>query len=80
MYHHSPYANFWDDSYPSGGNSWSDYEDRYPDAKGLNDSGKWDTPYVIDENNQDNYPLVKPWSEPAMIKNSNQNSQVLQLT
>ena len=68
MYHHSPYANFWDVSYPSGGNYWSDYEDRYPDAKGLNDSGKWDTPYIIDENNQDNYPLVEPWSEPAMIK------------
>jgi hypothetical protein len=22
--------------------------------------GVWDTPYVIDENNQDNYPLIDP--------------------
>jgi parallel beta-helix repeat protein len=40
------------------GNYWSDYEDRYPDAKELDGSGVWDTPYVIDEDNQDNYPLM----------------------
>jgi len=51
-------ANFWDDGYPSGGNYWSDCEDRYPNAEEIDDSGIWDTPYVIDENNQDNYPLV----------------------
>ena len=61
----SPYSsgnNVWDDGYPSGGNHWSDYEERYPDAKELDDSGIWDTPYVIDENNQDNYPLMNPWT------------------
>ncbi len=51
-------ANTWDNGYPSGGNYWSDYEDRYPDAEEINGSGIWDTPYVIDENNQDNYPIV----------------------
>jgi parallel beta-helix repeat protein len=56
------YVNVWDDGYPSGGNYWSDYEDRYPDAEELDDSGIWDTPYVIDENNQDNYPLIEPWT------------------
>ena len=55
-------TTMWDDGYPSGGNYWSDYEERYPDAEELNDSGIWDTPYVIDANNQDNYPLVEPWT------------------
>jgi len=54
-------TNFWDDAYPSGGNYWSNYKDRYPDAKEMDESGIWDTPYVIDENNQDNYPLTNSW-------------------
>ena len=53
-------TNVWDDGYPSGGNYWSDYEVRYPDATEIDDSGIWDTPYVIDEHNQDNYPLMSP--------------------
>ena len=52
----SGYANFWDDGYPSGGNYWSDYEEKYPDATEIDESGIWNTPYVIDEDNQDNYP------------------------
>jgi len=51
-------TNVWDNGYPSGGNYWSDYEESYPDAKELDGSGIWNTPYVIDENNQDNYPLM----------------------
>jgi len=54
--------NIWDDGYPSGGNYWSDYGERYPSAQELDDSGIWDTPYVIDGNNKDNYPLMEPWS------------------
>jgi len=54
--------NTWDGGYPSGGNYWSDYEKRYPAAEELDGSGIWDTPYDIDENNQDNYPLMEPWS------------------
>ena len=50
--------NAWDDGYPSGGNYWSDYETRYPEAEELDDSGIWDTPYVIDQDNSDNYPLM----------------------
>ncbi|MBE0511416.1 right-handed parallel beta-helix repeat-containing protein [Candidatus Bathyarchaeota archaeon] len=53
-------ANILDDGYPSGGNYWSDYEDRYPNATELDDSGIWDTPYIIDANNQDRYPLMSP--------------------
>jgi len=55
-------SSTWDDGYPSGGNYWSDYEERYPNATELDDSGIWDTPYVIDEQNQDRYPLMKPYA------------------
>jgi len=62
----SPYgsANVWDDGYPSGGNYWSDYNgtDRYcglwQNVTGSDGIG--DTPYVINENTQDNYPLMHP--------------------
>jgi len=54
--------NTWDNGYPSGGNHWSDYESRYPDAEELDGSGIWNMPYIIDERNQDNYPLMEPWS------------------
>jgi parallel beta-helix repeat protein len=53
-----PSISIWDDGYPSGGNYWSDYEEKYPNATELDGSGIWDTPYVIDDNNQDNYPIV----------------------
>jgi len=59
------FNNVWDDGYPSGGNYWSDYSARYPDAQELDDSGIWDTSYNIDENNQDNYPLMEPWTATA---------------
>ena len=48
----------WDNG--TQGNYWSDYEDRYPQAIEMDDAGIWKTPYVIDENNQDNYPLMQP--------------------
>jgi parallel beta-helix repeat protein len=51
-------SNAWDDGYPSGGNYWSDYQNSYPDAEEIDDSGIWNTPYVIDDDNSDNYPLM----------------------
>jgi parallel beta-helix repeat protein len=54
-------TNIWDNGYPSGGNYWSDYEEKYPNAEKLGDSEIWNTPYVIDENNQDNYPRANAW-------------------
>ena len=59
-----PPPNTWDNGYPSGGNYWSDYEERYPEAQELDGSGLWDTQYFINLNNQDNYPLMKPWTPP----------------
>jgi len=50
------YTNIWDDGVE--GNYWSDYEEKYPNATEIDGSGIWDTPYVMDENNQDNYPIV----------------------
>jgi parallel beta-helix repeat protein len=55
-------TNVWDDGYPSGGNYWSHYTnvDQYrgPYQNVTGSDGIWDYPYVIDENNQDNYPIV----------------------
>ncbi len=52
--------NIWDNGVQ--GNYWNDYEDKYPNAKELNGSSIWNTPYVIDGNNQDNYPIVFEFS------------------
>jgi len=61
----SSYANVWDNG--CEGNYWSDYEERYPNATEINNSGIWDTPYVIDENNRDNYPLMNPYWLPGDV-------------
>jgi parallel beta-helix repeat protein len=59
-------VNFWDDGYPSGGNYWSDYTDvdfySGPYQNETGSDGIWDHPYVIDADNQDQYPLVNPWT------------------
>jgi len=48
---------YWDNGYHSGGNYWSDYN-----GVDYNGDGIGDVPYIIDENNQDNYPLMTPWN------------------
>ena len=53
-------ANVWDDGYPSGGNYWSDYS-----GSDANSDGIGDTPYTIDSNNTDNYPLMAPLGAPV---------------
>jgi len=58
----------WDDGYPSGGNYWSDYvgvdvkNGSNQDLPGSDSIG--DTPYVIDADNVDHYPLMFPYGAP----------------
>jgi parallel beta-helix repeat protein len=61
-----PSENIWDNDYPVGGNYWSNYANQYPDAEEFDSSGIWDTPYMIDENNQDRYPLLNPVTIPTV--------------
>jgi parallel beta-helix repeat protein len=59
------YYNVWDDGYPSGGNYWSDYTgtDSHSGPYQNETISDWigDSPYVIDETNRDNYPLIYPY-------------------
>jgi parallel beta-helix repeat protein len=64
-------TNIWDNGYPSGGNHWSDYvgTDLYngPFQNETGSDGMGDTPYIIDSNNKDHHPLMKPWVWEAPI-------------
>jgi parallel beta-helix repeat protein len=63
----SPSTNSWDSGYPSGGNYWGDYGGAdmhggvYQNETGSDGIG--DAPVVLDVNNTDRYPLMKPWTE-----------------
>lgn len=58
----APSVNSWYVSYPAGGNYWSDYTGidvkSGSDQDEAGNDGIGDTPYVINTNNQDNYPLI----------------------
>ncbi len=58
--------NYWDDGYPSGGNYWSDYigvdNNKGPNQDIPGSDGIGDTPYIIDADSQDNYPLMEPFA------------------
>ena len=55
--------NFWNGSYPIGGNFWSDYSgvDNFkgPEQNMPGSDGFGDTPYIIDSNSRDYYPLIE---------------------
>jgi parallel beta-helix repeat protein len=57
--------NTWDNGYPSGGNYWSDYsgvDQKCGTGQNMTGSdGIGDTPYIIDANNTDRYPLMAPF-------------------
>jgi parallel beta-helix repeat protein len=54
--------NKWDNG--EEGNYWSDYITRYPNATEVDSSGVGDTAFYINENNQDNYPLMENYIIP----------------
>jgi len=60
-------GNAWDNGYPSGGNYWSDYNgtdsSSGPHQNVTGSDGIGDTPYVIDANNTDEYPLMGGFSD-----------------
>jgi parallel beta-helix repeat protein len=65
VYNTNSNPNLWDNGYPSGGNYWSDYigidSCNGPNQNLTGSDGMGDAPYVIDLNNQDNYPLMRPY-------------------
>jgi parallel beta-helix repeat protein len=68
-----PSENIWDNGLLSEGNYWNNYINQYPNAKELDGSGIWDMPLVIDENNQDRYPLVNPVAIPELPDGAGNN-------
>ncbi len=73
-------TNIWDNGYPYGGNYWSDYYG--PDLfSGLfqNETGSdgiGDSPYTIDSDNKDSYPLTNPWTPQALSTDVNDDGKV----
>jgi parallel beta-helix repeat protein len=61
-------GNVWDNGYPWGGNYWSDYYGtdlfKGPNQDQHGSDGIGDSPYVIDSQNMDNYPLMYPYGSP----------------
>jgi parallel beta-helix repeat protein len=55
---YTPIPNSWDNG--TVGNYWSDYLTKYPNATEIDNSEIGNTPYLIDANNVDNHPLMKP--------------------
>jgi hypothetical protein len=54
--------SIWDNG--TVGNYWSDYLTRYPNASEIDGTGVGDTPFYINPNNIDNYPLMEPATIP----------------
>ena len=61
--------NTWHAGYPKGGNYWSDHvnDDQYsgPSQDQPGSDGICDTPYIMDDENIDKYPLVNPFGKQA---------------
>jgi parallel beta-helix repeat protein len=63
--------NKWDNSYPLGGNYWSDYNgiDNYkgPNQDQPGRDGIGDTYYLISPDSMDKYPLMKPYTHKPLV-------------
>ena len=66
------YIDSWDYGYPSGGNYWSNYtgvdEKKGQSQNEVGSDGIGDTPFVIDDNNIDQYPLIAPFREQGQVQ------------
>ena len=74
VYLFNSFNNTWDNGYPSGGNYWSNHNGTDADHDGIGD-----TPYVIDADNTDYYPLVYPtffWPRPPTYSDVGTNTTV----
>jgi parallel beta-helix repeat protein len=65
-------TNQFDIGYPRGGNYWSDYNGTDYDDDGIGDS-----PYIMDENNTDHYPLMSPWAPPDIEMENFETSKAI---
>ncbi len=71
----SDIGNTWDDG--TYGNYWSDYKEKYPNAKKIIQEGIWDTPYQIPgRDNKDNRPLIKQWPKSSSTTNPRSKTTV----
>ncbi len=77
-------VNLWNENYPYGGNYWSDYDGedllKGPLQDTIGGDGVGDTPYVINENNQDKYPLTKPYVRWPSDVNGDRMVNILDIT
>jgi hypothetical protein len=64
--------NVWDNG--KEGNYWSEYTTRYPNASEVGNTGVGDTPFYINENNVDRYPLTSPFDASQSSSQSNRPS------
>jgi hypothetical protein len=72
----------WDNGYPSGGNYWSDYTSRYPNATKIDNSEIGDIPYNVTTSPLtpnltvlDRYPLMSPVNIPNLPSAPNEQPQ-----
>ena len=55
-------VEFWDNGAQSGGNYWSDYLTKYPNATEATSLGMGDTAYLVSYGNMDNHPFMTPYN------------------
>jgi hypothetical protein len=72
--------NSWDNGYPSGGNYWSDYHTKASNAQEIDSSGIGNTPYIVNSNNSDNYPLLKLFINKPTVGNATPSPSPTTLT
>jgi parallel beta-helix repeat protein len=60
--------NIWDGGHL--GNYWSDYQTKYPNASMIENSGIGNTPYYVDAQNKDSYPLMEPFHAVPPVESS----------